>query len=156
MVASAADRRVLAGADLSGVNLTSIAFVGEPLDLTGTKFDGATLTGTSFALARLAGASFVSVIAPEPPSRTPTCRGTAPTRPPPANRLLGAEDQPAGANFGNANVSGASFVGADLSSAIFTGALGVDTDFSRRHRQDAGFARAHVYGNGQAFARPTI
>ena len=48
LVASPGDRGVLAGADLRGVNLAGLDFLGEPLDLTGTKLDGATLTSANF------------------------------------------------------------------------------------------------------------
>ena len=153
-VASAADRSTLAGEDLSGANFTSIAFVGEPLDLTGTKFDGATLTGSSFALARLAGASFVGVIAPGASFNYADLSGDgthkAATFQSPA---AGPQTNLQGANFGNATVSGASFAGADLTSANFTGALGVDTNFSQVTATNATFAGAHIYGSAKAFAR---
>ena len=154
VVASAADRRAFTGADLSGVDLTGIHFLGEPLDLTGTKFDGATLTGSSFALARLAGASFVGVIAPGASFNYADLSGDgthkAATFQSPA---AGPQTNLQSANFGNATVSGASFAGADLTSANFTGALGVDTNFSQVTATNATFAGAHIYGSAKAFAR---
>jgi uncharacterized protein YjbI with pentapeptide repeats len=152
VVASAADRRALAG-DLSGVNLTGVAFVGEPLDLTGTKFDGATLTGTSFALARLAGASFVNVSA-ERASFQDADLSSDDTHP--AANFSGPQTNLQHANFLNANVSGASFANANLSGAVFTQARAVRTDFTGATLAGARFERAHVYGNGQAFVKADL
>ena len=154
VVASAADRRALTGVDLSGVNLTGVHFLGEALDLTGTRFDGAILARANFGLARLAGASFVSVIAPGASfnyadlSRDSTHQAATFQSP-----AAGQQTNLQGANFVNANVSGASFVGVDLTKANFTGALGVNTDFSGITAPGAFFSQAHIYGSGNFFSK---
>ena len=145
MVASAADRRALAGANLGSVNLTGITFVGEALDLTGTKFDGATLTGVNFSLARLAGAIFNNVSAAGASFNFADLSGD------PGANFSGMSTNLQGANFVNADVSGASFVGADLSSANFTGALGIGANFSGVTAPNAFFTGAHLYGHGRLF-----
>jgi uncharacterized protein YjbI with pentapeptide repeats len=156
VVASVADRRVLAGADLSSANLAGVQFVGEALDLTGTKFDLANLTGTGLGLARLAGASFASVTAPQAAFHYADLSGD------PGGSLKGADFQGQtrqtnlqGANFVNADVSGASFIGTDLTGADFTAALAVDTDFSGVKAPGAKFPQAHIYGSGNAFNTAT-
>ena len=63
VVTSVKDRAALAGTALSGMNLSSVEFLGIGPDFTATRFDGANLSGTNFGLARLAGASFSNVSA---------------------------------------------------------------------------------------------
>jgi uncharacterized protein YjbI with pentapeptide repeats len=150
VVASGADRKALAGADLSGVNLAGVNFLGEPLDLTGTHFDGATLTQANLALARLTGATFENVNAAGASFRDADLSGDGTN---PAANFAGTNLK--GANFVNANISGGSFVGADLTGAVFTGARGLGTDFSGVRARNAVFSGAHVYGNGQAFDNAT-
>ncbi len=150
LVASPADRGALAGADLSGVNLAGFDFLGEPLDLTGTKLDGATLTNANFPLARLAGATLDErqrrggilrgrrsvddadrLQQQTSRVRTPTCR--APTS-------SNADDQRRPASWAPTSPT-----------PQFNGARGVDTDFSGVRAHGAIFSGAHLYGNGQAF-----
>ena len=156
VVASAADRRELAGADLRNVGFANVQFLGEALDLTGTRFDGAHLARANFGLARLAGASFVSVIAPGASfnyadlSRDSTHQAATFQSP-----AAGQQTKLQGANFVNANVSGASFVGVDLTKANFTAALGFNTDFSGITAPGAFFSQAHIYGSGNAFSTAT-
>jgi uncharacterized protein YjbI with pentapeptide repeats len=150
VVASGGDRKALAGADLSGVNLAGVNFLGEPLDLTGTDFDGATLTQANLALARLAGATFDNVNAAGASFRDADLSGDGTN---PAANFSGTNLK--GANFVNANISGGSFVGADLTGAVFTGARGLGTDFSGVRARNAVFSGAHLYGNGQAFDNAT-
>ena len=148
VVASAADRAALAGVDLRGVNLTGVSFLGEPVDLTGTRLDGATLTGANLALADLTGATLTNVSAA---GATFEGADLSAEGAHPAANLSGANTNLQNADFVNANVSGAKFVGADLTGAVFSGARGVDTDFTGVRARNAVFSDAHLYGNGQAF-----
>jgi uncharacterized protein YjbI with pentapeptide repeats len=132
--------------------LAGLNFLGEPLDLTGTRFDGATLTGTNLALARLAGATFENVNAAGASFRDADLSGNGT---PPGASFAGPQTNLRGANFVNANISGASFVGADLTGAVFTGARGRDTDFNGVVARSAVFSGAHLYGNGGAFDNAT-
>jgi len=158
IVASLADWRSLAGADLSGVNLSGAGFLGVPVDLTGARFDGATLSQTDFGLARLAGATFKNVKAASA-SFTGADLSADGTRP--GASFAGPETNLQGANFVNANLSGdgthagASFQGADLTGAVFTGARGVGTNFNGVRARNAVFSRVHLYGNGEAFDSAT-
>ena len=148
VVASAADRAALAGVDLRGVNLTGVSFLGEPVDLTGTHLDGATLTGTNLAPGRLdrSDVDQRQCRRGDLRGRRPLSRGSSSRRQP-----LGANTNLQSADFVNADVSGAKFVGADLTGAVFSGARGVDTDFTGVRARNAVFSDAHLYGNGQAF-----
>jgi len=152
VIASGADRKALAGADLTGVNLAGVNFLGEPLDLTGTRFDNATLTGTNLALARLAGATFENVNAQDASFRDADLSGDGTH---PGANFAGQHTNLQGANFVNTNISGASFGGADLTGAVFTGARGRDTDFNSVVAGSAVFSWAHLYGNGEAFDTAT-
>ena len=147
-VASGADRKVLAGADLRGVSLAGIQFLGESLDLTGTRFDGATLTGVSFALAQLPGASLTNVSAAGISFQDADLSAQSPLQ---GADFSGSQTNLQGANFVNADVSGARFEGADLTAAAFNGARAVGTDFTGVVATNAVFRGAHVYGDGLAF-----
>ena len=148
VVASAADRALLAGADLHGVNLSGVSFLGEPVDLTGTNLDRAVLTGANFGLADLTGATLTNVSAAGASFEGAdfSAQGAHP-----AANLSGSNTNLHTADFVNADVSGAKFVGADLTGAVFTGARGVDADFTGVNARSAVFSDAHLYGNGQAF-----
>jgi uncharacterized protein YjbI with pentapeptide repeats len=152
LVASGADRRVLAGADLSGMDFTGVNFLGEPLDLTGTRFDGATLTQANLALARLAGATFENVNAAGASFRDADLSGDGTHS---GASFAGPQTNLQSANFVKADISGGSFVGADLTGAVFTGTRGMSTDFSGVRARNAIFSGAHLYGNGQAFDNAT-
>ena len=154
MVTSIKDRAALAGTDLSGMNLSSVEFLGIGPDFTATRFDGANLSGTNFGLARLAGASFSNVSADRASFLYADLSGDGTNS---GANFSGPHTSLQHANFVNANVSGAKFVGANISGAQFIGALGVDTDFSgvtgfsAVTGNSANFSRAHIYGNGNAF-----
>jgi uncharacterized protein YjbI with pentapeptide repeats len=158
IVASLTDWRSLVDADLSGVNLAGASFLGVPIDLTGARFDGATLTQTDFRLARLAGATFENVKAAGA-SFTAADLSADGTRP--GASFAGPNTNLQGANFVNANLSGdgthpgASFQGGDLTGAVFTGARGVGTNFNGVRARNAIFSRVHFYGNGEAFDSAT-
>ncbi len=152
VVASAADRDLLAGQDLTGADLAGVDVVGEPLDLTGTKLDGANLAGTNLSLATLAGASLTNVSAPGASFEGANLTGGDNT--PPAN-FSGSKTNLQKADFTGADVSGASFVGANLSGAVFAQVRAVDTDFTGVTAIDAVFTGAHLYGNGSAFDKAT-
>ena len=148
VIASAADRSALAGADLHGVNLSGVSFLGEPVDLTGAHLDEATLTGSNFGLADLTGATLTNVNAA---GATFEGADLSAQGAHPAANLSGENTNLQNADFVNADVSGAKFVGADLTGAVFSGAHGVDTDFTGVRARNAVFSDAHLYGNGQAF-----
>ena len=148
IVASLADWRSLAGADFSGVNLAGATFLGVPVDLTGARFDGATLTGIDFGLARLAGATFENVNAAGASFTGADLSGDGIRS---GASFAGPTTNLQEANFVNANLSGASFQSADLTGAVFTGARGIDTDFNSVRAPNAVFSRVHLYGNGEAF-----
>ncbi|WP_162196158.1 pentapeptide repeat-containing protein, partial [Methyloterricola oryzae] len=57
VIATAADRKALAGIDLTGVNIGGLSLQGEAVDLTGIHLDGATLSGVDLSLATLTNAS---------------------------------------------------------------------------------------------------
>jgi uncharacterized protein YjbI with pentapeptide repeats len=147
-VASSVDRKVLAGADLSGASLAGIQFLGEPLDLTGTRFDGATLTGVSFALAELPGASLTNVSAAGISFQDADLSAQSALQ---GADFSGSQTNLQGADFADADVSGARFEDADLTAAAFNGARAIDTDFTGVVAANAVFRGAHVYGNGLAF-----
>jgi uncharacterized protein YjbI with pentapeptide repeats len=153
IVASSADRSVLAGQDLTGADLAGFDVVGEPLDLTGTKLDGANLTGTNLSLSTLSGASLTNVSAAgasfEGANLTAvSANGTA------AN-FSGANTNLQNADFTDADASGAQFIGANLSGAVFTGVRGRDTLFDGVRAVKADFSGAHLYGKGTAFDKAT-
>ncbi|HEY2595977.1 MAG TPA: pentapeptide repeat-containing protein [Chloroflexota bacterium] len=140
--------------DLHGINLSGSAFVGWPVDLSGTNLDGATLQRTSFQQAELAGATFNNVQAAGAVFRGAhlAAHGTQP-----AATFAGSQTNLQGADFIEADVSGASFSSADLSidpsgtKTAFDRALAVDTDFTGVRAIKASFVGAHIYGNGGAF-----
>ncbi len=145
------DRAALAGADLTGITLvsdTDTQMLGEALDLTGTKLDGATLTGLNFDLARLAGATLTNVSAADASFLGADLSGTGSL---PAANFSGPNTNLQRADFSDANLNGAGFSGADITSAQFTGARAVGTDFSGVRANSAVFADAHIYGDGDAF-----
>jgi len=152
VVVAAADRKLLAGADLSGVSMAGADFLGERLDFTSTQFDGGNLSQSNMSLARFAGATFENVKAPGA-SFTDADFTADGTRTPavPAANFSGAQTDLHQANFVNADISGARFIGADISHGAFDGARGVETDFSGVLATNAVFHGAHLYGDGAAF-----
>jgi uncharacterized protein YjbI with pentapeptide repeats len=151
-VATAADRAALAGADLSGANLTRVSFAGFPARFVKTTFDNASLAGASFDLADLTGASFHDVSAAGTSFQGADLSEQGDVK---GANLSGPKTVLTNANFVGADLSGAGFVGADLSGAVFSRALAADTNFNGVRARDASFADAHVYGNGQAFDSAT-
>jgi uncharacterized protein YjbI with pentapeptide repeats len=147
-VATAADRGKLAGADLSGVNLSRASFTGFPARFVKTRFDGATLAGASFDLADLSGASFRDVSAAGASFRSADLADQGDIK---AANFSGSKTDLTNANFVDADVSAAEFVGADVSGAVFSSALAVETDFTGVRAEDAKFNGTHIYGNGRAF-----
>ena len=142
----AGNRSVLAGADLSGIDLAGARFVGFPVDLESTKFIGASLQKTTSS-------------SPISPARSSRCRrnrrlvrGRQPQR-----RVVSQATQNSpvtnleSADFIQADVSGASFQSADISNAVFNRVLAVGTDFSSVIATNARFTGAHIYGDGNAF-----
>lgn len=158
-VADASNRSSLAGLDLHGINLTGAAFLGWPIDLSGTKLDGASLQGTQFELAELAGATFHGANAAGASFRGAHLAAVGGQ---PATSFAGAQTNLHGANFIEADVSGAQFSSADLSADPATGtptafdrALARATDFTGVKANRASFVGAHIYGNGRAFDQAT-
>jgi len=147
-VASARDRGRLAGADLSGIDLSGSSFLGFPADLVKTHFDDATLAGTSFKLADLAGATFKDVQAPGASFQDAELAAAGGAG---AASFAGTKTDLSGADFVGADVSGVSFQSADLSRAVFNRARAADTDFNSVIATNAVFSAAHIYGDGQAF-----
>ena len=144
---TAANRGVLAGAALNGIDLAGASFVGFPADLENTQFNGASLQGTSFQLADLAGAEFESAIAPAASFEDANLNGakfSQVTQTSPSTNLHNAD-------FIDADVTGASFQSADISDAVFDDALAAGTDFNSVLATGTRFAGAHIYGDGQAF-----
>ena len=147
-VATAGDRRSLAGADLSGINLDDASFTGFPIDLTKTIFDRAWLKKTSFDLADLAGASFQNATLTGASFRGADLASRGDVK---GASFAGADTMLHNADFVDADVSGASFVGADLEGAVFSRALAVETNFNGVRAPNADFSGAHIYGDGHAF-----
>ena len=146
-VADADDRSVLAGKDLSGINLAGARFVGFPPDLEATKFNGASLQKTNFQLADLARAQFQSAVAPGASFQDANLNGASFARETQGTPVTNLES----ADFIQADVSGASFQSADISNAVFNRVLAVGTDFSSVIATNARFTGAHIYGDGNAF-----
>ncbi len=136
------DVNLLAGADLSGIDLAGASFIGLPVDFERTNFDGASLARTSFRLADLAGATFSNVTAPGAVFADANLAGAT---------FAGPKSSLPGANFVRAKLSGASFQSADISRAAFDGALAANTDFNSVVAAGAVFSGAHIHGDGQAF-----
>ena len=113
----ASDRSSLAGLDLSGLDLSKTAFIGWPLELSGTKLDNATLAGAILNGADLGGASLHNVNAAGASFQGArlTARGNLP-----AASFGGAQTNLQNAVFIDADVSGASFASADVSGARST------------------------------------
>ena len=157
-LANAGDRSVLAGLDLHGINLQGSAFVGWPVDLSGTKLDGASLQGASFQLAELAGATFHDAQAAGAVFRGARLAASGGQ---PAANFAGSRTNLQGADFIEADVSGASFASADLSAGAsgkptaFDRALAAGTDFTGVTAKQTSFVGAHIYGNGGAFDQAT-
>jgi uncharacterized protein YjbI with pentapeptide repeats len=138
----------LAGLDLSGINLNGMAFVGVPLDLSGTTLDGASMQGTTLALANLSGASLQNVNAPGASFRGAMLAASGNGK---AATFAGSSTNLEGADFVQADISGASFSSADLTNAVFSYVLANGTDFTGVKAPGASFTGAHIYGNGEAF-----
>ena len=134
--------------NLSGINLNGMAFVGWPLNLSGTTLDGASMQQTKLALANLSGASLKNVIAPGASFRGATMAANGNLQ---AATFAGSSTNLQGADFVDADISGASFSSADLSNAVFSGVLAYNTDFTGVKAPGASFTGAHIYGNGEAF-----
>jgi uncharacterized protein YjbI with pentapeptide repeats len=147
-VVDAGNRAGLAGADLHGINLAQVSFVGFPADFSRTNFDGASLQQTSFELAELSGATFRNAQAPG--ASFLNARLAAHGNVPGAS-FAGSTTSLVGAVFVGADVSGASFQSADLSGAAFNRALAVGTDFNSVKAPNAVFNGAHIYGDSRAF-----
>jgi uncharacterized protein YjbI with pentapeptide repeats len=146
------DSSRLAGLNLTGINLNGMAFVGWPLNLSGTTLDGASMQNTTLALANLSGASLKNVNAPGASFRGARLAASGSL---PAATFAGSSTNLQGADFVDADVSGASFASADLTDAVFSGVLAVGTDFTGVKAPGAWFTGAHIYGNGEAFNNAT-
>jgi uncharacterized protein YjbI with pentapeptide repeats len=146
-VVEAYDRTVLAGKDLSGINLAGARFLGFPADLESTTFNGASLQKTNFQLADLANAQFQSAIAPGASFQDASLNGASFSQATQGSPVTNLE----GADFIQADVSGATFQSADISNAVFNRALAVGTDFNSVIATNARFTGAHIYGDGEAF-----
>jgi uncharacterized protein YjbI with pentapeptide repeats len=149
VISSAKDRAVFAGANLAGVNLANVSFLGDALDLSGTHLDGATLTNTQLPLAQLAGATLTNISAAGLNLNGADLSASSTVGTPAV--LSGPRTNLQSADFVGADVSGVKFVGADISNADFTRALGNNVDFTGVKATTATFAFAHLYGNGGAF-----
>ena len=143
----AGNRSVLAGADLSGIDLAGARFVGFPVDLESTKFVGASLQKTNFQLADLAGAQFQGAVATGASFEDANLNGASFSQATQNSPVTNLES----ADFIQADVSGASFQSADISNAVFNRVLAVGTDFSSVIATNARFTGAHIYGDGNAF-----
>jgi uncharacterized protein YjbI with pentapeptide repeats len=152
LVVDGGDRSILAGKDLSGINLAGASFVGLPADLAGTNFDGASLKNTSFELADLSGATFNGANATGASFSDADLAAHGIVK---GASFAGKDTVLADADFAGADLSGASFQGADLTTAVFDRALAVGTDFNSVRAQNAAFVGAHIYGDGQAFDNAT-
>jgi uncharacterized protein YjbI with pentapeptide repeats len=151
-VSSATGRALLAGRNLSGLDLNGVQFTGFPVDLSKANLDGDSLRGASFEYANLAGATFHNVDAVGASFRGAVLLGGRGTG---AATFSGSDTNLQKADFVDADVSGASFSAADLTGAVFSHALAVGTDFNGVRASGADFDGAHIYGNGQAFANAT-
>ena len=140
---TATNRDVLAGADLTGINLAGAKFVGFPPDLESTKFNGASLQKTVFQLADLANAQFQGAVAPGASFADANLNGA---------KFAGMATNLQNADFIQADVSNAVFQSADISNAVFNRALAVGTNFSSVIANNTRFSGAHIYGDGRAFS----
>jgi len=152
LVSSALTRAVLAGRDLSGLNLNDVQFIGFPVDLSRANLDGDSLRSASFDYANLAGATFHNVDAVGASFRGAVLRGGRGVG---AATFSGSDTNLQRADFVDADVSGANFSGANMTGAVFSHALAEGTDFNGVRAAGADFDGAHIYGNGQAFANAT-
>ncbi len=152
-IATAADRSVLAGADLHGINLgganglNGAKFLGFPPDLENTKFNGASLTTTNFDFADLANANFDDASADGATFSGANLNG--------ATFAQATESLPPttleNALFIGADVSNAVFQSADISNADFSDALAVGTTFDSVMATNTRFRDAHIYGDRAGF-----
>jgi uncharacterized protein YjbI with pentapeptide repeats len=149
VVASGHDRKTLADADLTGVKLAGVNFLGEAVDFTGTHFDGANLTGANLALSHLSGATLANVSAAGASFKDADLTGQ------PAANFSGPQTNLQTADFVNADISGAQFIGADLTLAVFDGARGNGTSFNGVTGRNTSFRGTHITGDGEAFDNAT-
>ena len=151
-VAEASNRSSLAGLDLSNMNLSGAQFIGWPLDLSGTRLDGANLAGVTLDGAELSGATFHNVNAAGASFQGArlAARGNLA-----AADFSGSNTNLQKADFVDADVSGAKFGSADISGAVFDRALARGTDFNGVRAKQTSFAGAHIYGDGEAFDNAT-
>ena len=151
-VSSATTRAVLAGKDLSGLDLNDVRFTGFPVDLSKANLDGDSLRSSSFDYANLAGATFHNVDAAGASFRGAVMRGGRSVG---SATFSGSNTNLQRADFVDADVSGANFSAANLTGAVFSHALAEGTDFNGVRASGADFDGAHIYGNGAAFANAT-
>jgi len=151
-VSTASSRALLAGRDLSGLDLNGVRFTGFPVDLSRANLDGDSLKSASFEYANLAGATFHNVDAAGASFRGAVMRGGRGVG---SATFSGSDTNLQRADFVDADVSGASFSAANLTGAVFSHALAEGTDFNGVRASGADFDGAHIYGNGQAFANAT-
>jgi uncharacterized protein YjbI with pentapeptide repeats len=151
-VSSATTRSLLAGKNLTGLDLNGVRFTGFPVDLSKANLDGDSLKSASFEYANLAGATFHNVDAAGASFRGAVMRGGRAVG---SATFSGSNTNLQKADFVDADVSGASFSAANLTGAVFSHALAEGTDFNGVRASGADFDGAHIYGNGQAFANAT-
>jgi uncharacterized protein YjbI with pentapeptide repeats len=151
-VVDASSRSGLAGADLSYANLSGVAFLGVPVDLSAIKLDNANLQGAMLDLADLSGATFHNVQAAGASFRGASL---APRGNLPGASFAGPQTDLTQAIFVDADVSGASFASANISGAVFSSVLAVGTDFNGVRAVSTSFTGAHIYGDGQSFDNAT-
>ena len=143
----ASDRSSLAGLDLSGLDLSKTAFIGWPLELSGTKLDNATLAGAILNGADLGGASLHNVNAAGASFQGArlTARGNLP-----AASFAGAQTNLQNAVFIDADVSGASSQRRRERRRVRS-CSGGGHRLQWRQGRKTSFTGAHIYGDGQAF-----
>ena len=148
-VVDASNRSSLAGQDLSGINLSGSAFVGWPVDLSGTKLDGANLEKARLPGAVLSGASLQNVKAAGASFRGARLAGIGTAQ---GASFAGSNTDLTNADFEGADLSGASFVSANISGASFEDALAVAPDFNSVLAANVQFTGAHIHDDsGKAF-----
>jgi uncharacterized protein YjbI with pentapeptide repeats len=148
-VVDASNRSRLAGYDLSGVNLSSSAFVGWPVDLSGTNLNGANLENARLPGAVLSGASLQNVKAAGASFRGASLASNGTAQ---AATFAGSSTDLSNADFVDADLSGASFVAANISGASFENALAMAPDFNSVVAMNVKFIGAHIHDNsGKAF-----
>jgi uncharacterized protein YjbI with pentapeptide repeats len=145
----AANRSSLSKQNMQGINLSGVAFVGWPVDLTGANLSSANLANARLPGAVLTGALLQNVKASGASFRGATLAGTAAAQCQSTSTdqgacFSGSNTDLTNADFAGADMSFASFSSANLGGASFEGALADSPDFNGVRAVNARFTGAHI------------